>query len=532
MKRILFIFGISLILANCGSSKSIAPETSETTSNAVKVSVADPLDYASTITSTELKEKLVVFASDEFEGRETGSAGQKKAIEFIKQHYVDLGIPSPLGSDDYYQEVPLEKRKAPLMKLTINGNELEMFKSFVSVTSSDDGELAVDEIINLGYGIDDPNYSNYDGIDVKGKVVLIRSGEPKNADGTYVITGTEEVSKWSGWRQQFRGKRDLAKERGAKAVLLYYPEIYESMAGRYANSKGRISLKGNGNDLYMLMVNNDVISAIYNSENAEMDTQKLNASIPATLTLSFKNVIENLDSENVISYIKGSEKPNEYLVISAHLDHEGIKNGEIYNGADDDGSGTVSVIEIAEAFKAAADKGHAPKRSVVFLHVTGEEKGLLGSRYYTDMDPVFPLEQTVANLNIDMIGRTDPKREGDRNYIYVIGSDRLSTDLHNLSEETNAKYTQVELDMKYNAEDDPNNFYGRSDHYNFAKNNIPVIFYFNGTHADYHKHTDTVEKIEFDLLENRTKLIFHTAWEIANREERIKLDTAKDIGTN
>ena len=532
MKKLLFIFGISIVLVSCGSSKSIAPESSKTTTNTPSVSIADPTVYASTISSTELKEKLVVYASDEFEGRETGTAGQKKAIEFIKQHYVELGIPSPLGSDDYFQEVPLEKRKAPSMKLTINGKELESNKSFVSVTSSDDGELTVDEILNLGYGIDDPSYSNYDGIDVKGKVVMIRSGEPKNADGTYVITGTDKVSKWSGMRQQLRGKRDIAKEHGAKAVLLYYPEIYERMAGRFANSSGRISLKGNSNDMYMLMVNDDVVSAIYNSDKVEMDTQKMNASIPASLSLSFKNVIEDLGSENVIAYIKGSEKPNEYLVISAHLDHVGIMDGKIYNGADDDGSGTVSVIEIAEAFKAAADEGHTPKRSVVFLHVTGEEKGLLGSRYYTDVDPIFPLDQTVANLNIDMVGRTDPKHEGDRNYIYVIGSDRLSTDLHNLSETVNAKYTQVELDMKFNAEDDPNNFYGRSDHYNFAKNNIPVIFYFNGTHDDYHKHTDTVEKIEFDLLENRTKLIFHTAWEIANREARIKLDNPKEDGTN
>jgi Zn-dependent M28 family amino/carboxypeptidase len=198
--------------------------------------------------------------------------------------------------------------------------------------------------------------------------------------------------------------------------------------------------------------------------------------------------------------------------------------GEINNGADDDGSGTVAMLEIAEAFKIAADKGAGPKRSIVFLHVTGEEEGLLGSQYYTDMDPIFPLDQTVANLNIDMIGRIDPNREGARNYVYLIGSDKLSSELHELSEEVNNKYMGIELDYKYNDENDPNRFYYRSDHYNFAKNNIPIIFYFNGTHDDYHRPGDTPDKINYDLLMNRTQLVFHTAWEIANREQRVVVD--------
>ncbi|NNE77106.1 MAG: M20/M25/M40 family metallo-hydrolase, partial [Pricia sp.] len=232
-----------------------------------------------------------------------------------------------------------------------------------------------------------------------------------------------------------------------------------------------------------------------------------------------------VQSENVVAVIKGSEKPDEYLVISSHLDHIGITaDGEINNGADDDGSGTVALLEIAEAFKKASDAGQRPKRSIVFLHVTGEEKGLLGSRYYTDVEPIFPLDKTVANLNIDMIGRIDPKRTGRENYIYLIGSDKLSTDLHELSEKVNNKYTNVELDYTFNDENDPNRFYYRSDHYNFAKNNIPIIFYFNGTHEDYHRPGDTADKINYDLLENRTRLIFHTAWEIANRGQRVMVD--------
>ncbi|WP_026451926.1 M28 family metallopeptidase [Aequorivita capsosiphonis] len=229
-------------------------------------------------------------------------------------------------------------------------------------------------------------------------------------------------------------------------------------------------------------------------------------------------------SENVIAYIKGSEKPDEVIVISAHLDHVGIdKNGNIFNGADDDGSGTVSVMEMAQAFQQAVKDGNGPKRSILFLHVTGEEIGLYGSRYYTE-NPLFPLENTVADLNIDMIGRIDPNKKDNPDYLYLIGSDMLSQELQDVSTSVNDKYTKLELDYKFDDPDDPNRFYYRSDHYNFAKNNIPVIFYFNGVHEDYHKITDTPDKIEYELMAKRAKLIFLTAWELANREKRIALD--------
>ncbi|AUS06408.1 M28 family metallopeptidase [Pseudotamlana carrageenivorans] len=231
------------------------------------------------------------------------------------------------------------------------------------------------------------------------------------------------------------------------------------------------------------------------------------------------------DSENVLAYIKGSEKPDEILVISAHLDHIGVSsNGAINNGADDDGSGTVAILEIAKAFKAAEKAGHEPKRTILFLHVTAEEIGLQGSKYYTDVEPIFPLEHTVTDLNIDMIGRVDDKHKDGKNYLYLIGSDKLSKELHEVSEAVNKKYVNLELDYTYNDENDPNRFYYRSDHYNFAKNNIPVIFYFNGTHEDYHRPSDTPDKINYPFLETRTRLVFYTAWELANRENRVKLD--------
>lgn len=228
------------------------------------------------------------------------------------------------------------------------------------------------------------------------------------------------------------------------------------------------------------------------------------------------------DSENILAFIEGSEKPEEIIVVSAHYDHIGTKNGVVYNGADDDGSGTVAVMQIAKAFQKAKKKGNGPKRSVLFLHVTGEEHGLFGSEYYSD-NPVFPLANTVADLNIDMIGRDDAANRG-KNYVYVIGSEMLSSELKTINETANKKTNNLELNYKYDDPKDPDRLYYRSDHYNFAKHGIPVAFFFDGIHEDYHKETDDVEKIDFNLLQKRTQLVFATAWELANRKERIVVD--------
>ncbi len=236
----------------------------------------------------------------------------------------------------------------------------------------------------------------------------------------------------------------------------------------------------------------------------------------------FEGLIKK-DSENVLAFIEGKEKPEEVIIISAHLDHLGVKDGQIYYGADDNGSGTAGLMQIAQAFKVAETDGFKPKRSILFLHVTAEENGLYGSRYYID-NPVFPLENTVCDLNIDMIGRVDPIHKDNKNYLYLIGSDRLSTELHYISESVNEKYFNIDFDYTYNEENDRSRFYYRSDHYNFAKNNIPVIFYFNGVHEDYHLPTDTPDKVDYNLLALRSKLIFATAWQLANQENRLVVD--------
>ena len=230
---------------------------------------------------------------------------------------------------------------------------------------------------------------------------------------------------------------------------------------------------------------------------------------------------QTIRGENVLGYIEGSDLKDELLIITAHYDHLGKHDSLIFNGADDDASGVSAALEIAEAFMLAKKEGNGPRRSILIMPVSGEEKGLLGSRYYTD-NPIYPLENTVANLNIDMIGRLDDWHDNG-NYVYLIGSDRLSYDLHDLNEKINNEYIGIDLDYRFNDKDDPNRYYYRSDHYNFAKNNIPVIFYFNGVHEDYHKPSDTIEKLDFDKINTITKLIFLTSWEIANRDDRIKL---------
>ena len=238
----------------------------------------------------------------------------------------------------------------------------------------------------------------------------------------------------------------------------------------------------------------------------------------------FKRIFKSnqtIRGENVLGYIEGTDLKDELIIITAHYDHLGKHDSLIFNGADDDASGVAGAMEIAEAFMIAKKEGYGPRRSILIMPVSGEEKGLLGSEYYTN-NPIYPLENTIANLNIDMIGRLDDWHDNG-NYVYLIGSDRLSIELHNLNEEINAKYIGLDLDYRFNDEEDPNRYYYRSDHYNFAKNNIPVIFYFNGIHEDYHRPSDTIEKLDFNKIETITKLIFLTAWELANRDERIKL---------
>lgn len=493
------------------------------------------IKYANTITANELKEHLYILASPEYEGRETGMAGQKMAAKYLSDKFNSYGLSSGNGNS-YYQEFPLITYNPEGVCLNIKNDVKESGKDFFYyLTDFRDTMISFNNVLFLGYGIEDSKYDDYKGVDVKNKLLIVLDGEPVK-NGKHLISGDEEPSEWT---INQRKKIFTAHNNGAAGILLIKNGISDNI--KHMMDKNRMKLD-NGElpdkSVYSFFITSQLGEEILKAngkENIKSLESKINSSgqgvsfeISIPFIVEIKTAIEKIKSENVLAFIEGSDLKDEIIVITAHYDHLGIKDDKIFVGADDDGSGTVSLLELAQAFAQAKNEGKGPRRSILFMPVSGEEKGLLGSEYYSQ-NPVFPLKNTVANLNIDMIGRIDEMHKDRPEFIYLIGSDKLSTELHKLSEEANKKYVNLEIDYTYNHPDDPNRFYYRSDHYNFAKHNIPIIFYFNGTHADYHKYTDTPDKIDYRLMEKRAKLVFYTAWELVNRDERIKVDVVNDF---
>ena len=473
------------------------------------------LNASNSIKINDLKQKLYKYSSDEFEGRGTPSKGQELAVGYLADHYKKLKIPS-LKKDSYFQAVPLQFEDKPSISLSISNKNFNYYKDYISYSNGPDLKDESIELVYLEYGIDDPKYNNYKGKNVVGKFVVAIGGEPLDDNGNYFLNGNIK-SKWSNSRLEITNKKIAAKKNGALGLILVDEYQYREYTYRHLNSDNgkdekRMTLSNIEENNFQVLIFSERHEDFLSSNNLKMN-------------ISFKKNVQTFTADNVAAIIKGSEFPDEYVILTAHLDHVGIQNGEIYNGADDDGSGTVAIMEIAEAFALAKEQGHSPKRSIIFLHVTAEERGLLGSQYYADYEPIVPLNKTIANLNIDMIGRADPNR-GVRNlnYIYIIGSDILSNDLHKINLEANKDFANLELDFRYNDINDPNEFYYRSDHFHFVKYNIPAIFYFSGVHEDYHQPTDTADKILYNIYNKRVKLIFHTAWGLANRDNRIELN--------
>jgi len=494
--------------------------------------------YSKTITKEDLSRHLHILASDEYEGRETGMEGQKKAAKYISEHFATIGIP-PLPSaveadSNYYQEFPLILQSPYGANISVNNIKYEFLKNFYYFSGFNDTNIVENNVVFLGYGISDKNYDDYKNVDVSGKIVLIFNGEPYNKDSASYITNRRSPSEWS---KNWRKKVQTAKEKNVLALLVIVDDFESKLKNvRHWVEKSSMKLEGESSSKRIpnFYISTEMANAMFSAANVKGNAINIRKKIdkkgkPLSFNVNTDIVIdvnrdsEKITSENVLGYIEGNDLKDELLVITAHYDHLGRDGEKIYNGADDDGSGTVAIMELAEAFAIAKKRGHGPRRSVLFMAVAGEEKGLLGSRYYTE-NPVFPLENTIADLNIDMIGRLDSVHRDNPYYIYLIGSDRLSTELHNISEEANKQYTNLEIDYTFNATDDPNRFYYRSDHYNFARNDIPVIFYFNGVHEDYHRSTDTVDKINFEKIEKITRLVFFTAWELINRDKRITVD--------
>ena len=500
----------------------------------------DPAPFAKGITAEDARVLLLELTSDAFGGRETGEEGQRLAAEFIAQQFKAAGLPPKGDNNSYFQKIVLQKE--PWNELLVKANDVEYKErtDFYTYPTYNPSQPLMNfkEVVFVGYGIVEGKFDNYAGADVKGKAVLFYAGEPMNAAGKSVITGTVDRSKWaSDWRKKVR----LAKEKGAALCLIIDPELVSNVQKNKSDMSARrwrptqsdpVKIKAEfANSLF---ITPEMANALLGSKAVKVESahQALLGGgkykplkVKTNLEVLMDKSLERLEGSNVIGFIEGIDPrlKDEYLIITAHYDHLGYVDSLIYYGADDNASGTSGVIEIARAFAEAKKQGVGPKRSVICMLVSGEEKGLLGSEFYVEY-PQFPLKNTVANINIDMIGRVDAAHLNDPNYVYVIGSDRMSKDLHNINEEANQTYTNLALDYTYNDPNDPNRYYERSDHYNFAKKGIPAVFYFNGVHPDYHRATDTPDKINFDALAKRAQLAFYTAWDIANRPYRPIID--------
>ena len=528
--------------------------------------------YQATITADDLAAHLYFFASDFFEGRETTARGQKMAAEYLAGQYRKMGLApkgtaatdNPRSPRAYLQPFPLYESKFDKAELFLNGSEvadhtfggdqtdgsfLTMFGGSSDVTAS--LVFAGYGIGNDGLGYDDFAALEAAGIDYSGKWVMMLADEPmKDAETSLFPTENNEVSAWT--TSRFNKLRPFFQTETPPAGIFVVGDlsmrqngsVYDAaMAGASSSAGvGSLSLEkpsgeGRGSRFpTVLNISADLANKMIASSGKTV--QDVKASIDSSLKpvvfesdmsvrASVANIIVETFSENVLAFIEGSDPmlKDEYVVISSHYDHVGMNDSEedgIFNGADDDGSGTVSVLEIAEAFQKAKNDGNGPRRSVIFLNVSGEEKGLLGSAFYTDYEPVVPLEKTVTNLNIDMIGRIDPTHPGDTDdYVYIIGSNLVSQELHDINIRVNEIIgTDLDLNERFNSKDDPNQFYRRSDHWNFGKNNIPFIFFFTGTHDDYHGVDDEPDKIEYERMARIAQVIFGTAWQVANQDTK------------
>ena len=470
------------------------------------------LKYGSMITQQTLRNHLEIVAADDMEGRDTGMPGQWKAAEYIASEFEKLGL-KKVGNDNgqpsYLQKFDLYRTGFNEVSFKV-GRESYKVPDVVFLGSATKTLKGSSTIEFVGGGTEEELVT----ANLRGKTALIYAPGPG-----------------------YEAKVENARSKGAEAVMVVNVEEdsqFEQATRRFRNfaTARRLGLPNpNAEDNMLWLVSPSQAAKIMGLSLEDLKNLNKGKAKAVKYSYTIERVEEAVPTANVIGVIEGTDLKDEVVVLSAHYDHVGMTpDGQVNNGADDDGSGTVAVMEFARAFAEAAKNGIQPRRTMVFLLVTGEERGLLGSRYYTDFDPIFPLENTVTNINIDMIGRLDTEHEesGHRNYVYPIGSAFLSSELKIIIDYNNTTYTNLDLDYRFDAPDDPNRFYFRSDHYNFAKHGIPVVFMFNGVHADYHRPTDTIDKIEWDVFEKRAHLIFFTAWDLAHRNRKPIVDQEMD----
>ncbi len=480
----------------------------------------NPKPYAATITEADLKKQLYIIAGPEMEGRETATEGQRKAAAYIESQFKAMGL-QPGNNGNYQLGFPVYKDSLIGSKIAVNGTDLEMFQDFQPIVQiNSTAEQYFSEVVFVGYGIVDSAWDDYGTADVKGKAVLILEGIP---------TGYKPARQGMMSPAGTYGKVMNARSKGAAAVLILGSGFPRKPGLNNTSMSVNLFKAAQAPNTYIISDKTAelIAGAGWSAMKQKAKTEKTTPSVlKAETELVFRKQVSKLESTNVLGYVEGTDKKDEWLVLSAHYDHLGKRGDVIYYGADDDGSGTVGILEIASAFAKAKAEGRGPRRSVLFMTVSGEEKGLWGSEYYSE-HPTISLEKVTANLNIDMIGRVDTERTtaDTLNYVYVVGDDKLSTELKPLSEAANKKFTKITLDYKFNDPKDTERIYYRSDHYNFARKGVPIIFYYDGMlKADYHKPTDTPDKINYPLYHKRALLVFYTAWEMANRDAMMKRD--------
>jgi len=496
------------------------------------------------ITENELQAHLEFIASDELEGRETGDPGIDIAAKYLEANCRRLKLKPYNDQFGYLQPIGFTR----LINDNIN-TKLEIFDpegkikfdtdSIIGPNPNSNNTAIEGEVVFVGYGFSDKEsgYDAFDGIDVSGKIVLFMSRVPKNyrseeSEGNTFFNEKTEMPKV---QQAFMS--------GAKAVLFVfdpentYSSFYE-MGGNYFDNTMFLSDEvPDPQPPNVLLITQHTANKIIESTGFTLsqfqqiiDTENRPVSLGIINTEIKYNVVKKQDefvSYNVVGIVEGSDPvlKNECIVYTAHYDHVGIdENGEVFNGADDDGSGTVGLIEIADAFMHLKEK---PKRSVVFVWCTAEEKGLYGSMFYVK-NPVHPLEQTVANINLDMIGRTKSSADTgktlmfetdvkDENDLFVI-SGKQSSDLISINDVACAK-----LGIIPDHNNEQTHLYN-SDQYYFYLNQVPVLFYHTGIHTDLHSIRDEVDKINFLKMKRVTQLAFMVGYEVANKPDRIIVD--------
>ncbi|MGH9823059.1 MAG: M28 family peptidase [Blastocatellia bacterium] len=490
----------------------------------------------SSITANDLKRHLTFLASDELGGRYTLSPSNLIAARYLASELEYYGYRGAGKNGSYFQPVPLVFRQADAGASSItlkSGGESTKFKfgdDFAQIFPYDANVSG--ELVFVGFGVSAPDRGedDYAGLDVKGKIVVrlfgtsaamkgIQLGLDEAGDRAAVLHGAVASIVISPAR--FIGEWANIKDRALEKGQLSLPPKPDEIAVKFPSVlAGDALVKALSSILGAPVVN------LYSPEGKAFKSRPLAASAGLRIVVESKPAPP---AQNVAGILEGTDPvlKNEYVCFSAHYDHLETENGQIYNGADDDGSGTVSVLEIARALTV-----QRPKRSVLIMFHTGEELGLFGSTYNTDYNPVVPLNRIVTDLNIDMVGRSRPPDDKDprdahltdENSIYIIGADKLSSELNKINQETDADTVKMRFDYTYNDESNPERFYYRSDHYNYAKHGIPVIFYFTGVHRDYHEPTDKVDKIDFAKMERIDRLIFAVGWRVANLDHRLVVD--------